>query len=120
MAIKVKMEKIVTVNGEKKIRMQVEGMRQGWQLPSEYINGAPAVWQESYTDKRLFLRSVMGVEQFPLCDPRSSGSPAIEQTPAEVERVIGIIQAAGERLHKINQRIERERAMYAGMSEITI
>lgn len=120
MVIKIKVEKIVTMNGEKRIKMQVEGMLRKYQLPDEYTGSAPAVWQESYTDERLFVRSGDCVEQFPLRDTRSSGKPAIEHDPEDVERVISIIQDAGERLHKINQRIDRERAMYAGVSEIAI
>ena len=120
--IKISLEKIVTVDGTQKITMQVSGMAHKYQLPQEYLDAAPAVWQDSYTDNRILYIDdpAYGVREYPLNDTRSSGFPAIQQDPATVEHMIELIQMAGERLHKINTRIARERAMYAGKSEITV
>ena len=120
--IKIGLEKIVTVDGERKITMQVSGMARKYDLPQEYLDAAPAVWQESYTDRRIMYIDdpATGVREYPLNDTGSSGHPPLLQDPASVERMIDLIQRAGERLHTINTRIARERAMYSGKSEITI
>jgi hypothetical protein len=120
--IKISLEKIVTVDGERKMTMQVSGMAHKYDLPQEYLDAAPAVWQDSYTDNRILYIDdpTYGVRECPLNDTRSSGYPPLKQDPATVEHMIELIQLAGERLHKINARIARERAMYAGKSEIII
>ena len=120
--IKISLEKIETVNGKQKMTMQVSGMACKYQLPQEYFDGAPAVWQDVYTDNRILYIDDpgCGVREYPLNDTRSSEHPPIQQNPATVENMIALIQQAGERLHKINTRIARERAMYAGKSEIII
>jgi len=120
--IKISLEKIVTVDGTQKMTMRVSGMARMCDLPQEYLDSAPAVWQDSYTDNRILYIDdpAYGVREYPLNDTRSSGYPPLQQDPATVEHMIALIQQAGERLHKINTRIARERAMYAGKSEIII
>ena len=120
--IKISLEKIVTVDGTQKMTMQVSGMAHKYDLPQEYLDTAPAVWQNSYPDNRILYIDdpAYGVQEYPLNNTRESVYPPILQDPATVEHMIELIQMAGERLHTINTRIARERAMYAGKSEIII
>jgi hypothetical protein len=119
--IHINVKKIVDIDGNKKVQLKITGMEQKYNLPDEYLSGYPCVYQESYTDQRVFFRDCNTImDHFPLCDSRSSGCPAVNHDPEDAEKLIALIQAAGERLHKINQKIALTRAMYAGESEILI
>jgi hypothetical protein len=119
--IKINVKKVVDISGNKKVQLVITGMLHEGELPAEYIEGSPAVWAGYNTDSRVMYRQGgQDVVYMPLSDPHSSGSPAIGLVPEDAKKLIVLIQESGERLHKINQRIAVERAMYAGESEITI
>lgn len=115
MVIKIKVEKIMTKDGEKKINLRVSGILDAYELPKEYLEGVPrVVCEHRYRSLPTTIVSETGETHSYYMGNSENFSPS------QAEEVIRIIQAAGERLHKINQRIERERAMYAGVSEIEI
>ena len=110
--IKLKVEKSVDLNGKKQITIAASGIKSARELPDEYLTGYPMIrYVPGYLNIELAYRAV---------DTTETEIGLKRMNPEDAEKLIALIQAAGERLHKINQRITRERAVYSGTSEITI
>jgi len=119
MAIKITIERTLSKDGEREVSLMIDGMKSLEDLPKEYVSGAPMVHiDHSYTFLPVYFREVEGGKREDIA-LQSNHKPS-KLSPEVAERLIKVIQAAGDRLHLINQSIEREKALYEGKSELII
>ena len=124
MAIKISMEKTVDIDGNKKVQLAISNMLSSNQVPAEYRDSFPAVWLNG---ESLYVHTDNQERQDQYRNEYPANKTVIaeyliryEITPDLADYLLRKIQESGERLHTINTRIERERAMYSGKSEIII
>ena len=134
--IKINVKKQVSKDGNREVLLSVSGMWTPAELPAEYIAGkGVAVWSignslyvqsgEKYGYGDQHPETVRPYRELTFCHGADDYADeylvnVYSIAPETAEYLITVIQAAGERLHKINQRIAVERALYEGESEILI
>ena len=120
--IKINVKKQVSKDGRKYVSLGISGLKDYRDLPTEYTALGPAV-ERTTTGVLVLLDGQDNRDNSAgICAGDVAGYRVLtdDMTEEDAEKLIALIQRAGERLHKINQRIARERALYAGESEILI
>ena len=112
--IKIKVVKWIHPNtGARLVNLQISGVAYTDMLPDDYVNGYPMIAaRRGYSACPYIARDAEDEKEW---HPETS-----KLTPEEADRIISLIQRAGARLHEINEKIRREKALYEGTFEIII
>ena len=124
MAIKIDLTKKLSIDGEKMVLMQIEGMKGKYQLPEEYLQGFPSVWVSGnslYVHTETQERQDQYRNEYP--ENKTCIAEYLINNDIPVDRaeyLIQKIQESGKRLHEIMENHRKNAALYAGETEIII